>query len=254
MEIERKHGPFVFTSVGKLTVNGTASRRWHMSYGPLEVAERVLPGLDLVQSDLFEAFDQDRAAFIRDHQATTPEQARPGSNGHMVRLVKSTPVTGAEGAALDSFVALAPIDGISRGYIDDRFDTWAVAGKLGNVPMSSDEFSRLKSAHEAIARALEEAPAPSSPVARNSWITDLLPDDVLTTDPAQWRAPTSWELRHVVGEGSFTGVSGAKAAELVGVTPQNFRKYTAQDGAATRQKMSYAMWHLLLHRLGVQSA
>ena len=39
---------------------------------------------------------------------------------------------------------------------------------------------------------------------------------------------------------------------MVGVTPQNFRKYTARDGASTRQGMSFAMWHLLLHKLGVQ--
>ena len=31
-------------------------------------------------------------------------------------------------------------------------------------------------------------------------------------------------------------------------------EYTAADGAASRQRMSFAMWHLLLHRLGVQSA
>lgn len=75
----------------------------------------------------------------------------------------------------------------------------------------------------------------------------------MAQDAGEWRAPTSWELRHVVGEGSFTGVTGAQAAALVGVTPQNFRKYTARDGASTRQGMSYAMWHLLLHKLGVQS-
>lgn len=86
------------------------------------------------------------------------------------------------------------------------------------------------------------------------WIASLLPDDVLTPAADAWRAPTSWEIRHVVGENSFTGISGARAAALVGVTPQNFRKYTTADGAATRQTMSYAMWHLLMHRLGVQRA
>ena len=75
---------------------------------------------------------------------------------------------------------------------------------------------------------------------------------MLARELADWRAPTSWELRHVVGEGSFTGWTGAQAAAMVGVTPQNFRKYTARDGASTRQGMSFAMWHLLLHKLGVQ--
>lgn len=87
-----------------------------------------------------------------------------------------------------------------------------------------------------------------------SWIADLLPDDVLTTDPEEWRAPTAWEIRHIVGEGAFTSMPGATVAALVGVTPQNFRKYTAQDSAASRQNISFAMWHLLLHKLGVQRA
>ena len=85
----------------------------------------------------------------------------------------------------------------------------------------------------------------------NGWIANLLPDAVLHTDPAQWRAPTAWELRHVVGEGSFTGISGAKAAALVGITPANFRKYTASDTAHNRQPISYAAWHLLLQRLHI---
>ena len=57
----------------------------------------------------------------------------------------------------------------------------------------------------------------------------------------------------VVGVGSFIGISGAKAADLVGVNASSFRKYTAQEGAKSRQSMSYAMWHLLLHKLGVQT-
>ena len=88
---------------------------------------------------------------------------------------------------------------------------------------------------------------------RLSWIAGLLPDDVLTTSSEQWRAPTDLEIRCVVGEHSFTGITGAAAADLCGVTPQNFRKYTAADGSASRQNISFAMWHLLLHRLAIQN-
>jgi hypothetical protein len=87
----------------------------------------------------------------------------------------------------------------------------------------------------------------------NAWIAELFPNEVLDIDPDAWRAPTAWELRHVVGEGSFTRVSGAKAAALVGVSPQNFRKYTAGDSAKNRQSISFAMWHLLLARLQVKA-
>lgn len=79
-----------------------------------------------------------------------------------------------------------------------------------------------------------------------------LPAEVLTEDPWYWRAPTAAEIRVVIGKGSETGIPGAQAAHLVGVLPQNFRKYTASDDAASRQKMSFAMWHLLLHRAGVK--
>ena len=91
------------------------------------------------------------------------------------------------------------------------------------------------------------------PLVAPSWyIAARLPPDVLTEDPATWRAPTSAEIRVVVGKDSETGLSGAAAAHLVGVLPQNFRKYTAADDAVSRQKMSFAMWHLLLHRAGVR--
>lgn len=76
----------------------------------------------------------------------------------------------------------------------------------------------------------------------------------MTDDPEQWRAPTAAEIRIVVGKGSETGLTGAQAARIVGVLPQNVRKYTATDDASLRQKMSFAMWHLLLHRVGVTLA
>lgn len=82
--------------------------------------------------------------------------------------------------------------------------------------------------------------------------TFTLPYEVLSRSPSVWRAPTNHEIRQLIGKDSFSGITIAEAAQLVGVTPQNFRKYLARDGASTRQKMSYAMWHLLLHRLNIQ--
>ena len=87
---------------------------------------------------------------------------------------------------------------------------------------------------------------------RAAEIAELLPAEVLTEDPSAWCAPTAAEIRIVIGKDSKTGLSGAAAANLVGILPQNFRKYTSSDDAASRQKMSFAMWHLLLHRTGVK--
>ena len=44
-----------------------------------------------------------------------------------------------------------------------------------------------------------------------------------------------------------------RAARLVGVTPQNFRRYNAMPGAKHVSEMSFSMWHLLLRRLCVQT-
>ena len=141
--------------------------------------------------------------------------------------------------ALHSFEIEGRAFGEMQGAIpDDSSYLWAVvqASKRAQRIPNLQAWFTLVQQHE----------APT-----NGWIANLLPDAVLHTDPAQWRAPTAWELRHVVGEGSFTGISGAKAAALVGITPANFRKYTASDTAHNRQPISYAAWHLLLQRLHI---
>lgn len=250
---EFNHGPFVLAPIERpITINGTASQRWQMSYGSKMLAEHTLHAT-FERANIIEAFADDRAAFIRAHQ---PQPARPKMRTRdIVQLVKSTPVTGAHGPLLGEFEQRAEITGLTAGLIDDRWPTWLVNDAGQSLPMSLHEFERLRAAHEALAVAEDALAAATAPTPLpTAWVTALLPADVLTTNSDEWRAPTSWELRHIVGEGSFTGVSGAKAAALVGVLPQNFRKYTAADGSASRQAISYAMWTLLLHRLGVQAA
>lgn len=248
-------GPFTFNGGRAFTHNGIPARRWQMHYGNKLVAEKTHTGADahgITQYELQQLFGDERAAFIRAHQPKPARKPSAVTDGVRVRLVESTDRTGVEGRTLGEFLALAPISGLARGLIDDRYATWAVSD-LGVTPMAADEFVRLQEAHAAIAEALAAPREDVGPSMPSAWVAGLLPDEVLAQDPGEWRAPTSWELRHVVGEGSFTGVTGAQAAAMVGVTPQNFRKYTARDGASTRQGMSFAMWHLLLHKLGVQA-
>lgn len=78
-----------------------------------------------------------------------------------------------------------------------------------------------------------------------------LPDDVLTDSADSWSHPTPAEIRAVIGE---AGLSVSDAARLVGVNSSNFKKYIRHEGAATVSKMSFAMWHLLMHRTGVRTA
>lgn len=142
------------------------------------------------------------------------------------------------GDAVASFLA-DDYCGMTPGLIDDRARYWLrTQDRRYSRHVTLDEYAQLRARYEL------------PPLA---WIAELLPEDVLTDDPAEWRSPSSWEIRHVVGEGSFTGISGAKAAALVGVNPQSMRKYTAREGAKSRQPISFAMWHLLLHRLGIQN-
>lgn len=142
------------------------------------------------------------------------------------------------GERVAGFVCEEPVvDNMTAGLIDDRAEFWLQsANRLYSMPVTIDEYAMLRQMHSASSLC---------------WVKNLLPTDVITDDPEQWRAPTSWEIRHIVGEGSFTGISGARAAVLVGMTAQNFRKYTATDGARTRQNISFAAWHLLLKKLDV---
>lgn len=82
----------------------------------------------------------------------------------------------------------------------------------------------------------------------------MLPEETLTEDLSAWWVPTGAEIRIVIVRNSETGLTVAEAARLVGVLPQNSRKYTAAENASSRQKTSFAMWHLLLYRTGVQMA
>ncbi len=107
--------------------------------------------------------------------------------------------------------------------------------------------------HSLVNRAQRHAPVQASkplPAPMRGSST-LLPSEVLTLDKDAWRSPTHDELAHVIGIGSLTGIPGERAAALVGHEPQNFRKYTASATAQHRQSISFATWHLLLHRLGI---
>lgn len=218
-------GPFEYRAGQRTKLVGQPNIEWSLCYGGKTLAERFVSAA-APRSEVQEAFSDDIAAFKK--------RASTAYAPNRFDLVDSE-----TGDVVASFFSHS-VPGMTPGLIDDRSRYWVRSENgLRSRPVTLSGFAALTAAHQA------------PPL---SWVPGLLPDDVLTVDAAEWRAPMAWEIRHVVGEGSFTGITGAKAAALVGVLPQNFRKYTAADGAASRQKMSFAMWHLLLHRLGVQSA
>lgn len=218
-------GPFSFDAGGLKTINEQSLRAWTLTYGAEQLAmhhiDAAAPRSKVI--DAFRSNMTDQVGCFKRTGAPDPV------------LLRS-----AAGDTLASFLtAGGAVDGMTPGIPDDSSAFWLVtaAHPVRSMRVTLSEFAELARRHA---------------VAQNEWMQAALPDAVLTLDPAAWRSPTAWEIRHVVGEGSLTGISGAKAAELVGVSPQNFRKYTARDGAATRQSMSFAMWHLLLQRLGVR--
>lgn len=163
----------------------------------------------------------------------TKELRREHENTRTISLVNGY------GEALAGFdVEGYALPDMTPGLVDDRFAYWLrTSDEMHSQIVTLNEYARIRAEHERPELA---------------WVADLLDYDLLTLDKAEWRPPTAWELRHVVGVGSFTGFTGAQAAELAGVNASSFRKYTAKEGAKTRQAMSFAMWHLLLHRMGVK--
>lgn len=218
-------GPFEYEHGGIKRINDVLSREWRMLYARQELAVKVLPTQNTVLSELQEAFFDARASFVRNAQKKHGPQR--------IDLVDSE-----TGDPISDFYSYDMCE-MSPGLINDMSRYWIRSeNRKYSRAITLSDWGRIIAEHEA---------------PQNAWISGLLSDEVLTTNSENWRPPSAWEIRHIVGEGSFTGISGAKAAALVGVTPQNFRKYTARDGAKGQQNISYSMWHLLLHKLGVQT-
>ncbi|HCE7038121.1 hypothetical protein [Pseudomonas aeruginosa] len=221
-------GPFSITQAARgLHYGGLPHHRWTLYYGLREMAMKTLPD-SYTSAEVRDEFSGVIAEFIVD--------SRRRFAPDVLELVTD------EGETVLARLSVNRLpEGFSGCMPDDRFPYWLLTAsrpRLG-FPVTLSEYTSL---------AVELSAPPLA------WITGLLPGEVLTQDAEEWRPPTSWELRHVVGEGSFTGVSGAAAAALLGMSATNFRKYTAGDSAANRQKISFAAWHYLLDRLGVKRA
>ena len=216
-------GPFAFQKLNEYRLNSVPVTNWKLSYDNERLAT-LTANSSANQTEVIEVFED---ALIKFRSAAVIDGA-----GCKVELLD---VIG--GNTVAHFISTEWPEGMSPCIPDNRWQHWIAVGSSKKPVETPSEFYALR----------DRLRAPPL-----HWVAALLPENTLTLDPDTWQAPTAWVIRHVVGEGSFTGLSGAKAAALVGVTPQNFRKYMATDSAATRQNISFAMWHLLLHRLGVQ--
>lgn len=217
-------GPFTLCPGRAVRLKGTEQQDWSVSFDGRVIGCGLVVGTTGTRACVIEACTDAILGF----KAAARRKHAPVSIS--LRHLASDKIVA-------SMAAVGLLDGMSGCIPDDRFEYWAECG-TSKCPMTLNEWTAA-------------AAQVAAPV--HHWITGLLPSDVLTQVAEDWRAPSEHEIRCIVGEHSFTGITGAAAAELVGVTPQNFRKYTAAEGSASRQKISFAMWHLLLHRLGVQT-
>lgn len=80
-------------------------------------------------------------------------------------------------------------------------------------------------------------------------IEDVLPEDVLTLDPKKWRTPTSEEFRAMK---AVAGVPNGRMAHLIGVTIAMIVRYQSVYRLKNKCNITFANWHLLLHRLGLK--
>lgn len=207
--------------VGPFEVRPKAESLFDIHYGP-RVLRRGIYATGVTRQAVIEGIGDVLAELHRDLEDRT--------DLHCIDLVSS------DGERQDYFYSESlALPGMTGSIPDDQSPFWAKAGLMA-MPITLHEWPGIVAKHRATAY---------------GWIGNLLPDDVMTADPEAWRAPTAWEIRHLVGEGSLTGISGAKASALIGISPANFRKYTASDTAKNRQSMSFAAWHLLLLRLRV---
>lgn len=218
-------GSFTVRPSGRMQVAGEQHQLFDIAYGSDTMRERI-PVKTGTQNQVAAQLNEAMSDIIKALRAEN--ECR-----YLIELVN------ARGERLAAFKAgSSVVSGMTAGLIDDRFDYWLRSeDQLYSMPVTLNEYAALRAEHN---------------LPCHAWIADLLPADVLTTGPEDWRPPTHWELRHIIGEGSLTGITGAKASAMVGVNPSSFRKYTASEGAKNRQQMSFAMWHLLLHRLEIK--
>lgn len=209
--------------VGPFEICPNANGCYSIYYGPHRLAHNIDAGSAETRQQVIEGLG-DCLAGLRDHMRA------------LTTLYKIQLVRGDTGAQVAAFWSEYPaIEGMLGAIPNDQHEYWLKCG-LRAMPVSLNEFAEAKNIYQAPPQ---------------SWIGNRLPCEVMTGNPDEWRPPNAFEIRHVVGEGSFTGISGAKAAELVGISPANFRKYLASDSAKNRQHISFAAWHLLLQRLEV---
>ncbi|MCR8998618.1 hypothetical protein [Rahnella perminowiae] len=158
-------------------MNDCAMTRANIEYGNVTVGFITFASNStcraLVQSELFQDII---------HQFTRPYKT---PETHIHELVVST-----TGNAIASFNSTDYVlDGMTSTLINDDSRYWMRTGDgLHSVAVTLNGYAVLYAKYATAMRP------------KHAWIRGLLPAEVLTQMASEWRAPTEWELRHVVGK------------------------------------------------------
>ncbi|WP_321888016.1 hypothetical protein [Paraburkholderia bannensis] len=218
-----QHGPFRYHSEDAGATDQSGKLQWSVSYAGTILERRALCS-DFEREELIDTFKRTIDRFIT----------------HARGQFQPVTITLERWNTRNNPIARAPVlhvpAGLSIAVPNRHSEYWVrLAGTRRCAPMPPENF---------LAFVREATPAP------HAWITQFLRADVLTCDAQAWRAPSAWEVLHVIGKGSWTATSTAQAASMLGLAARTVSNYVTSGERF--QTIQFSAWHTLLHLLGIK--
>ncbi|WP_322052323.1 hypothetical protein [Paraburkholderia bannensis] len=218
-----QHGPFRYQADDAGATGNRHRVQWSVSYAGMILEQRSVSA-DFEREDIVDIFKGTIERFIT----------------HARGQFQPVTITLERWNTRNQPIARVPVLHVPAGMniaVPNRHSEYWVrlAGTHRCAPMSPENF---------LSFVREATPAP------HAWITQFLRADLLTCDAQAWRAPTAWEVLHVIGKGSWTATSTAQAANMLGLAVRTVSNYVTSGDRF--QTIQFSAWHTLLHLLGVK--
>ena len=213
-----QYGAFYFKPECEISQDGQVLIEWSLNYGEKPLGTK-LTHVGTPQKEIINGFSDLISAFVLLKKQNLLTQS-------VYFYDKETD------CFMDSFKTME-IDDMTHA-IDDKSQYWLCnREKSKALPLDSiRSYIHTRIRYEATA---------------SSWIAQMLPKDTLAFNAKEWKAPTGWHFRHIVGEGSFTGRTIKNAADAIGVATRKIIKYSQSNGDKD-QSIGFAEWHMLLYK------
>lgn len=140
------------------------------------------------------------------------------------------------------------------GSSSDRWTLWYGLDVINHatLPAGSGPVEALNTCRHLIEDWLEDVSGYT--INAKTWIVNLLSPACLASNSGKWKAPSYFDICHVVGTGSLTGLSVDRASALLGIPPERLTFYLLPDNDGRRSPMTYQMWNKLLVSTGIRAA